>query len=119
LLTTIHVSMRVSQVVREGLERRISELEAEVHRLRARAAGDPNSPVKGKDAGGNVEEDGERGELFTKDGREFENYIRRLAGLDELPVGDKGDRAAQRVRVGLGPKPTGKDRTEDDARKVC
>lgn len=96
------------EVVREGLERRIGELEGEVHRLRARAAGDPNSPAKGQEASKSLEDEGENGELYTKDGRDFENYIRRLAGLSELPPGDKADRANQRVRVGLGPKPTSK-----------
>jgi hypothetical protein len=99
------------EIVRSSLESRVSELENEVNRLRKRASADPESPTKqGAPSGGEGEGEEHKDEtLFIKDDRAFENHIRKLAGLAELPSAEKPDRASQRVRIGMNPKASALD----------
>jgi hypothetical protein len=81
-------------VIREGLEKRVAQLEAQLSRHAGAAP--PDSGAAGPAAAGAAAKPGGFGEgehdskeggasLFTEEGRGFDNYIRRLAGLSELP----------------------------------
>ncbi len=100
-----------AEFMRGIADARVSELENEVNRLRKRASADPESPTKqGAPPGGDGEGENHKDEtLFIKDDRAFENHIRKLAGLAELPSAEKPDRAAQRVRIGMNPKASAMD----------
>ena len=87
-------------VIREGLEKRVAQLEAQLQRHTAGGGGEASAdgaPGKGLSsvtaAGvGSGEKESTDGDapLFTEEGRGFDNYIRRLAGLSELPSARSG-----------------------------
>eukprot|EP00802_Teleaulax_amphioxeia_P005597 Tamp_05601.p1 GENE.Tamp_05601~~Tamp_05601.p1 ORF type:complete len:940 (+),score=261.82 Tamp_05601:61-2820(+) len=101
-------------VIREGLEKRVAQLEAQLQRQNAAPSGAAAASVPGPGgaaplAAGAMASDGERKEptpsLFTDDGRDFDNYIRRLAGLSELEAPkDARDKQHVAVRVGTDAK---------------
>ena len=100
------------EVIREGLEKHVAQLEAQLQRRNsqaegAAAAGVPARGGAAPSATGLMADDGERKEptpsLFTDDGHDFDNYIRRLAGLSELEA-PKDDKQQVAVRVGTDAK---------------
>lgn len=90
----LHRLVSAGETVRDGLQRRVETLEAEVKQLR----GKENEGTGMQKSTAEIHKDS----LFTEDGRDFENYIRRLANIPELPDAKKKNE----VRVGMTPKVT-------------
>jgi chaperonin cofactor prefoldin len=92
------------ETVRDSLTKQVEDLQKELRKLQP----DPGAPASehGSAASAAGEEPAveQHDKIFTQDNRAFENYIRKLAGLPELPSSEKTDRASQRVRVSTGPK---------------
>jgi hypothetical protein len=98
------------EVIREGLEKRVSQLEAQLQRNTLPADGTAGVAASslgadGARAGaGDKDGKGNWESLYTVDGSGFDNYIRRLAGLAELPSSAAGTDAQVAVRVGTDVK---------------
>jgi len=88
------------EVIREGLEKRVAQLEAQLQRYTSPPAAALSAPGAAAAAVGDKQESS--ASLFTEDGHRFDNYIRRLAGLSELPkpsLTAGGDQEGVRVRT--------------------
>ena len=96
------------EVIREGLEKRVAQLEAQLAKS-GRTGSSALSPAKPAGAGAaalptdSVGDDGSAG-LYTEDGHGFDNYIRRLAGLSQLPA------PAKHAVVKVGTSPSARKR---------
>ena len=97
------------EVIREGLEKRVAHLEAHQQRTTTTADGVPVATAAATSgaaivAGGERESTQGAASLYTEDGRGFDNYIRRLAGLTQLPATETATHQHLDVRVGTETK---------------